>query len=132
MSKDMVGKYDIFDPDPRSHIQLFGVECGRGWLPLIEKMCFDLAAICKKESALVSIGAIWQEMGRLEVKASGLTTAMKRRIMKTELMASRTCEVCGRPGTRKEINAKIVGYEYIARIGVFCSKHGKDPAGFQI
>jgi hypothetical protein len=44
LREEIVNKYWFFKPDPtlQNNLMVFGLECGDGWLNLIDELCFKL------------------------------------------------------------------------------------------
>lgn len=66
-------------------------ECGSGWLGLIKDLIQELVDIGWNKE----IRQIKEKFGGLRFYAGGITEEMDKVITKYEILASKTCEVCG-------------------------------------
>ena len=91
--------------DDRIPICRFGIECGAGWLPFIEK-CFVAVQEAVDAGVQVKVFQIKQKLGALcfyvedlpEERGSAAHDKMRQEIVVQENAASRCCEECGLEG----------------------------------
>ncbi len=81
------------DPAVQYPPELAGA-CGRGWLPLVERLVQSLLALGWNRE----VGQIGQVYGTLVFFVREPTAAMRDLIEQAELESFATCERCGRPG----------------------------------
>ena len=70
---------------------------GDGWQAIIEDLCFDLDALCIPS---LRVAQVKEKFGglRFNVKGAGENPLVYNRILRAEVEAATTCEVCGQPG----------------------------------
>ena len=86
---ELLEKYDL-------HPYCF-CDCGDGWLPLVERLIFDLIAMGWTRD----LAQVKEKFGGLRFYANDTDDKMDERIHQAELEAEKTCEQCGSPGEIK-------------------------------
>ena len=96
-----ISNYDVVDEEEIVNIptpyQLFGIECERGWYPLLQPIIdyIDEYNIGKSEEEMIYIDQIKEKMGTLNVYVSFLTPELSRLIDEAEDKSENICEICG-------------------------------------
>lgn len=70
----------------------FGIECGDGWLSIIEALCDSIA------DRGLRFSQIKEKYGALRVYMDTIDDVVDGAIRMAEAMSARTCERCGKPG----------------------------------
>lgn len=87
-------------------------ECGNGWFELLWRLSVRLEALIAAQPAsnqdAYSPTIIKEKFGGLRFSMTSLTPAMDRAIRWAEGQSIRTCEQCGKPGTRLELDQLIL------------------------
>ena len=76
----------------KSPYELFGVECGKGWLKLIEPLIKE----CEEKG--YTIGQIKEKYGGLRFYVHNCPEEFQDKIDVAEEQSYHTCDVCGEPG----------------------------------
>jgi len=76
----------------RYPFEMFGVECNKGWHPLVERTLNDLYASGIKMEEILQVK---EKFGGLRIYLSRYTDEADQIIKKAEEEALHTCEVCG-------------------------------------
>ncbi len=71
---------------------------GDGWVPLLETLATELAALGFDFSTVTQIK---EKYGGLRFYYDGITDAVDAAVERAETAALRTCEECGAPGRRR-------------------------------
>ena len=84
---------DAFQASSASH---FKVDCGAGWLPIIETLCTLLSGANRHadRTATHLVGAV-EKMGTLRIMVTGRTPLADALIRFAEQHSTFTCEICG-------------------------------------
>ena len=95
-------------------IELFGVECGKGWYKLIEPIINYIEEYNqdKKEEDKIKIIQIKEKYGGLRIYTSFDTQELHKMISEAEEKSYRVCEICG--------SEKYVGCRTNAWIQTIC------------
>ena len=92
------------DP-PRHPFAVYGVECGTGWKPLLERLSEMLEGMISKlpknERRHTFAVQVKQKLGDLRFYLSCSTDAMEDAIREATEESARTCELCGRKAPHK-------------------------------
>ena len=92
------------NPGPDQSCMFWGIECGDGWMDLIDTLCSDIQNHCDQQSALgleiqqVTADQIKEKFGTLRFYTSGGDDVTYSMISQAELKSSHICETCGAPG----------------------------------
>lgn len=77
----------------------FGPECGDGWCDLIDGLCHDLMALCRKHDWPVpEVVQVKEKLGGLRFYLRSGHPMLFDRIAEAEEASLETCEVCGGAG----------------------------------
>jgi hypothetical protein len=107
-------KYDAFDKQMKERFPKIFAEpyggfcCGEGWWPILEELCDQIQHHINwknKQSEVVpqvTVGQIKEKFGGLRFYYSGGDDEISGMVRMAESWASRSCETCGAPGTRRE------------------------------
>lgn len=79
---------------PNTPFSMFGVECDEGWDDIIFNLCEKLDFV-KFRGVVIQVK---EKFGGLRFYVNGATNADNALISDAEIAASKTCEVCGKPG----------------------------------
>jgi hypothetical protein len=88
------------DPDTRYPMAMFGIECGDGWLKIIEPL-FDFINNWNRDHELedqIHINQIKEKFGSLRFYVSSAPEELYKLIDKAERLSEETCEQCSSPG----------------------------------
>lgn len=96
------------DAGVQSSLMSFGIACNDGWYQLIYDLSSaieDIALELKKqgvsESTLPEVSQIKEKFGGLRFYVHNLYGDMDELISAAEEQSMKTCEMCGKPGTRR-------------------------------
>jgi hypothetical protein len=89
-----------------------GIDCGNGWLEIINKLVDDLVRV----SPGFKIVQIKQKFGGLRFYADDVNEAGRDLIWRAEAEADKTCELCGSLATRKLSFTSLCENDYNKRI----------------
>lgn len=78
-----------------SCLNCFGIECGRGWFPIIETAVKKIEALNQN----ITITQIKEKFGGLRIYTDSYTEECEKIINEAEQAASITCEECGEEGS---------------------------------
>ena len=107
-------KYDAFaklmeERFPKMFAEPYGgFACGEGWWPILEVLCGQIQHHIdwkNKQSEVVpqvTVNQIKEKFGGLRFYYSGGDDTIDGMVRMAESWASRSCETCGAPGTRRE------------------------------
>jgi hypothetical protein len=73
----------------------FGIECGKGWLPLLEALLERLSSLNIEGLQIVQIK---EKFGMLRVYIDGTTDKVRALVAAAEKLSGTICESCGREG----------------------------------
>ena len=90
-SSELISRYPVLFPDGQC---LCGISIGRGWLPIVDSLCFKLA----NKSKPPVIEQIKQKFGMLCVYVRNESEGVFVLINEAASLCSTTCEDCGAPG----------------------------------
>lgn len=114
----LIGEYPEFFPD--SHP--FVLECGLGWIGVIDKLCSDLpSAFGEDRSDRVWLKSAREKLGRLRMDYwqcdpdIATSRTIVRLLFLGECRSLYTCETCGKPG---EFRKATTGW-----LAVRCAEH---------
>lgn len=79
--------------------ELFGVEVGKGWWPLVQPI-YNRIKELNKAGAHIEIDQIKEKWGELCIYVSGATEEIDEMIREAEEKSRYICEQCGKPGER--------------------------------
>lgn len=87
-------------------MELFGVECGKGWHPLIEPIFkyIDEYNSSREEQEYITVTQVKEKWGFLHIYVDGATEELGRMINEAERLSKTICEKCGNPGSLKKVN----------------------------
>ena len=89
--------------DLKTPWELFGVECGEGWFPLIEPILQYIQSYNKDkaEEYQIVVYQIKEKWGilQLEIATTRMSLQMNR---SSEKQSTTTCEKCGAPGSLRD------------------------------
>ena len=97
-SSSIISRYPQLFGDisnPRETGMYFGIECGPGWLPIIDE-CLSEIALLEED---VRIMQIKEKFGGLCIYTNGHSPTVSAIIRAAEDKCAKTCERCGEPGT---------------------------------
>ena len=105
-------KYDEFvERLEKNHPQMFdqpygGICVGEGWWPIIESLCSCIQShidfINRKEQLItVQVRQVKEKFGGLRFYYDGGDDYVDGLVRMAEAWADKTCEVCGKPGKRR-------------------------------
>ena len=81
--------------------ELFGVECGKGWYPLIEPILQYIQSYNKDraEEDQIVIQQIKEKFGTLHIYISNYPEELAKMVSEAQEASATTCEKCGAPGS---------------------------------
>ena len=87
-------------------IELFGIECGNGWHPLLEPICEYILKYNsgKDDSERIELTQVKEKWGFLHVYTSRTTEELRKLISDAEQKSKTICETCGNPGILRNVN----------------------------
>ena len=97
-------KYSFIKPDYKlqRNLMAFGYECDDGWLPLIEELFNKIEKMLDNAPTFFEITQVKEKYGTLRVYAVGETEEILNLIDEYEVISSKTCEFCGKPGELRD------------------------------
>lgn len=108
-TKKLFDRFDFFKPEKslQETLMSFGFECGDGWFDLIWNLCQDIELLLALHNPNSDDEAYYpfeviqvkEKFGQLRFYTNWLTDGIDDRISKAEVESSRTCELCGDPGS---------------------------------
>lgn len=106
----------------KSPFELFGVECGKGWHPIVKEVLDYITEYNKdkKEDDKIVIRQIKEKFGQLRIYVYNSTKELERLIDSAERKAAMTCELCG--------SQEKVGQTYGGWITTCCENCVKEMA----
>jgi hypothetical protein len=109
LEQKLVGRWPRWfnlEGDVRHTLMSFGFCHGDGWFDILWRLCEDLeplvAEVEKQTGHPFEVLEVKEKLGGLRVYVNHRSDAVCRRIEAAELESFATCEVCGRPGKRRE------------------------------
>ena len=106
--------------DIRPTLMPFGFQCGDGWSDILWRLWVDMEPLVteleKEINRRFEVTQVSQKFGRLGFSINHRTNDIDQRIGEAQKESSRTCEICGRPGKRREMDGWI---------RATCEKHAK-------
>lgn len=90
----------------KTPMELFGVECGKGWYPLIEPIFkyIDEYNSSRVVTEHITVTQVKEKWGFLHIYADGANDELDRMIDQAENLSKTICEECGNPGSIRNIN----------------------------
>lgn len=90
----------------KTPIELFGVECGKGWYPLIRPILNYIEEYNsgKDGSERIELTQVKEKWGFLHVYTSRTTEELRKLISDAEQKSKTICEVCGNPGILRKVD----------------------------
>ena len=90
----------------KTPIELFGIECGKGWYPLIRPILNYIEEYNSSRAVTehIKIIQIKEKWGFLHIYVDGATDELNRMIYQAGDLSKTICEECGNPGSRRKIN----------------------------
>jgi hypothetical protein len=108
--------------DVRHTLMPFGFQCGDGWFEILWRLCVDLeplvAELEKETGERFEVLQVKEKLGTLRFYVSHHTDNIDERIAEAQGESSRTCEVCGQPGTQRETG------DWVRAV---CDEHAHSP-----
>lgn len=85
---------------PRDTAMCWGFECGDGWFNVIDNLCKEIQEYLDNNPHIEQIHAVQvkEKYGGLRFYLDFSTEEIDKMIRKAEVEASKTCDVCGKPG----------------------------------
>ena len=89
--------------------QLFGIECERGWYPLLQPIMdyIDNYNKDKSEGSMIYVTQVKEKFGTLRFYTSFTTPELSRLIEEAEVKSENVCEFCG---TEKNVGSTLGWY----------------------
>lgn len=75
------------------------IECGTGWLPLLQRLCAQLAELEQQSGLPVLLSQIKEKYGVLRIYYDQAPAGVDALIEAAEAESQRICELCGKPGS---------------------------------
>ena len=126
---ELVNKYSFlreskadhpFGCKPRMPYPMFGIECGDGWLPLLDELFAGIEAVVRRDKLKdFQIDQIKEKFGTLRVYVSGANREIHKLIREAEVRSGSICERCGKPGQTASMDGWYV---------TLCERHYKSRA----
>ena len=95
-----------FNVDQRETRMADGFAHGDGWFNIVWRLCEDLKPFAAEAEKVTGrpfeVLQVKQKLGGLRVYVNHSTNVIRKRIEAAQLESLRTCEVCGKPGSRRE------------------------------
>lgn len=90
--------------DLKTPWELFGVECGEGWFPLIEPILQYIQSYNKDkaEEYQIVVYQIKEKWGILQLEIGNYPDELAKMIEAAEKASTTTCEKCGAPGSLRD------------------------------
>ena len=84
--------------------ELFGVECGKGWFPLIEPILQYIQSYNKDKSEenQIVVYQIKEKFGTLRLEIGNYSEELGNMVEEAEKASASTCEKCGAPGSLRK------------------------------
>lgn len=77
----------------------WGIECGDGWYPILEKLCQEIRGrVVKHHAQQVRFNQIKEKFGELRIYYSGCDLHVEELIDRAVIASKSTCELCGTQG----------------------------------
>lgn len=93
---------------------LFGIECGDGWYAILDELCAAITALPGPLKPKVM--QIKEKFGGLRFYLNGYSPSISPLVDAAERKSERTCEQCGKPGSRRDN-----GW-----VATLCDEHAKE------
>jgi hypothetical protein len=120
--QELLAKYPkIFrqkDLSLRETCMCWGIECGTGWFPILDKLCDAVQGYCDANGIQVEFSQVKEKYGTLRIYADNTPDVVLDMIDMAEDASAKTCEVCGSPG-----EVVCFGGWYMARCPECMRKH---------
>lgn len=78
------------------------IECGDGWLPLLERLCRAMCVHAEATGVGLAVTQIKEKFGMLRIYVDGGDEEVERLIDEGELESATICELCGAPGAHSD------------------------------
>lgn len=90
--------------DLKTPWELFGVECGEGWYPLIEPVLQYIKEYNKDKGDLdkITVYQIKEKWGVLQMDIGNYPEEVEKMVEAAEKASATVCEKCGAPGTLRQ------------------------------
>ncbi len=89
----------------------FGFQCGDGWFNILWRLCVELeplvSEIEKETGECFEVVQVKHGLGTLHCYVSHHTDSIDQSIVEAQKESSRTCEICGQPGKRREVDGWV-------------------------
>lgn len=84
--------------------ELFGVECGKGWFPLIEPILQYIQSYNKDKSEenKIVVYQIKEKFGTLRLEIGNYPEELNKLVEEAEKSSATTCEKCGAPASLRK------------------------------
>lgn len=110
LEQKVVGRWPRWfnlEGDVRHTLMSFGFCHGDGWFDILWRLCEDLEPLVteveRQTGHPFEVLEVKEKLGGLRFCVNRRSDAVCRRIEAAELESFSTCEVCGRPGKRREV-----------------------------
>lgn len=117
-TKKLLDKFEFFYPETgiQESLMSFGFECADGWFDLIWKLCENIEKELEKEEPKektkhllkgrghFEVVQVKEKFGTLRFYSHGSTDKIHELIQEAENKSEVTCEGCGNPGERRNMN----------------------------
>lgn len=104
---DLIDRYpEIFQQSKQNPLGIpyRGIQCDVGWFPLIDRLCSKIQGrVNNQKSKQVTIMQIKEKDGSLRISYYDGDDYIQGLIDMTQELSNCTCEVCGRPGSKKKL-----------------------------
>lgn len=97
---EIIAKYTQFFPNGWA---IGGASCGKGWLPLLDKMFAEIQQYCTTNniSELPQVVQIKEKFGTLRVYMNNTNDVLEDIVFSYSSESISICEECGNPGEQK-------------------------------
>lgn len=84
--------------------ELFGIECGEGWIPLIEPVLKYIQEYNKgkEEEQQIIVYQIKEKFGALRIEVGNYPEELRNMVEAAENASVTICEKCGAPGSLRD------------------------------
>jgi hypothetical protein len=108
--------------DVRHTLMPFGFQHGDGWFNILWRLCLHLEPVVTEleteTGERFEVVQVKEKLGTLRFYVSHHMDAIDRRIAEAQKESSRTCEICGQPGKRRETGGGV---------RAVCDEHAQRP-----
>ncbi|MFG0669434.1 hypothetical protein ACF8E6_02575 [Pseudomonas sp. xss_1] len=88
--------------------RLWGFQCGDGWHQLIDTLCASIQARAEATGVEVQVTQVKEKFGALRFYIQGGDDHIAGMIDLGEELSSKICEVCGKPGQKKNTQGWLI------------------------